>query len=414
MLRLLLSLYFVTVVGLISINWASEFVWQYLSPKSNQLSSESRALIKPLKYLVNGKTEAQIKSLNAYLDFNIQIKDKKHYALLDEHYELLLDGMPIVLYDDNAREIITLTSDNKHFIVITNLKETIADNSIYRLILLGASYLLLGLFLAIWIQPVWRDLKYLEFVSEKVKNNDFDLPPYQRYRSPISKIIQTTHEMTNRITALLSEQKQLINAVSHELRTPLSRLHFAIAMEDTLDENQKAEITQDVTEIEGLVDEMLAYARLENLSHSLKKENVDVKTLISAQIDKLKRNTSKQIQFKYEGINHFDCQPDLLERASQNLITNAIKYSNESIEVCLSVNEHQLQLTVEDDGPGISEENTKLIFRPFTRVDKSRNKGVSGYGLGLAIVKKATDWHQGSCEVSTSALGGAKFTLTID
>lgn len=414
MLRLLLSLYFVTVVGLISINWASEFVWQYLSPKSNQLSSETRALIKPLKYLVNGKTEAQIKSLNAYLDFNIQIKDKKHYALLDEHYELLLDGVPIVLYDDNAREIITLTSDNKHFIVITNLKETIADNSIYRLLLLGSSYLLLGLFLAIWIQPVWRDLKYLEFVSEKVKNNDFDLPPYQRYRSPISKIIQTTHEMTNRITALLSEQKQLINAVSHELRTPLSRLHFAIAMEDTLDENQKAEITQDVTEIEALVDEMLAYARLENLSHSLKKENVDIKSLLSAQVDKLKRNTSKQIQFKYEGISHFDCQPDLLERASQNLITNAIKYSNESIEVCLSVNEHQLQLTVEDDGPGISEENTKLIFRPFTRVDKSRNKGVSGYGLGLAIVKKATDWHQGRCEVSTSALGGAKFTLTID
>lgn len=132
MLRLLLSLYFVTVVGLISINWASEFVWQYLSPKSNQLSSETRALIKPLKYLVNGKTEAQIKSLNAYLDFNIQIKDKKHYALLDEHYELLIEGIPIVLYDDNAREIITLTSDNKHFIVITNLKEAIADNSIYR------------------------------------------------------------------------------------------------------------------------------------------------------------------------------------------------------------------------------------------------------------------------------------------
>ena len=414
MLRLLLSLYFVTVVGLISINWASEFIWQSISPKANELSSETKSLIEPIKYLVDKKSDLQLKALNQQLQINIEIKDKKHYALLDEHYKLLSLGIPVVLYDDHTREILTLTKDSKQFIVITELKEEASGNNIYRLLLLGSSYIVLGLFLAIWIQPVWRDLKYLEFVSEKVKNNDFELPAYQKYRSPISKIVQTTHEMTNRITALLSEQKQLINAVSHELRTPLSRLHFSIAMEDSLDEKQKGEITQDVTEIEGLVDEMLAYARLEYLSHSLKRENIDVYALLSSQVDKLKRNTSKEINFSFDGPNQFSCQPDLLERASQNLITNAIKYSNEHIEVSLSVNEHQLKLTVEDDGPGVADESVNIIFRPFTRVDKSRNKGVTGYGLGLAIVKKAVDWHQGRCDVSSSSLGGAKFTLTID
>ena len=414
MLRLLLSLYFVTVVGLISINWASEFIWQSINPNASELTAEASALITPLKHLIDGKSEGEINTLSKDFDFTIKVIDKKHYALLKEHYLLLAKGQPIVLYGSDEREILTLTKDEKQFIVITQLKEGITNSNIYRYLLLGASYLVLGLFLTIWIQPVWRDLKYLEFVSEKVKNNDFDLPKYQKYRSPISNIIQTTHEMTNRITTLLSEQKQLINAVSHELRTPLSRLHFSIAMEDSLDEKQKGEITQDVTEIEGLVDEMLAYARLENLSHSLKKENVDVVVLLSTQIDKLKRNTSKTLNFTVSGDSYYNCQPDLLERASQNLITNAIKYANERIDINLSINDSHLELTVEDDGPGISEDNAKLIFKPFTRVDKSRNKNVSGYGLGLAIVKKAVDWHQGSCTVFKSTLGGAKFILVLD
>ena len=414
MLRLLLSLYFVTVVGLISINWASEFIWQSITPKENELSRETRSLITPLRLLIESKNQQEIDEINEQLDFNIELKSKKHYALLDEQYRLLKNDIPVVLYNDDSREILTLATNQQHFVVITGLQEKAANNEIYRYLLLGSSYIVLGLFLTIWIQPVWRDLKYLEFVSEKVKNNDFELPSYRKHRSPISKIIQTTHDMTNRITALLSEQKQLINAVSHELRTPLSRLHFSVAMQDSLDEREKQEISQDVTEIEGLVDEMLAYARLENLSHSFKRENVNVPELLSAQVDKLRRNSNKQLTFKYNGQSNFFCQPDLLERASQNLITNALKYATKEINVIVEIETNQLTLAVEDDGIGIEEENYQLVFKPFSRIDKSRNKHVTGYGLGLAIVKKAVDWHHGNYSVSRSELGGAKFVITLE
>ena len=113
-------------------------------------------------------------------------------------------------------------------------------------------------------------------------------------------------------------------------------------------------------------------------------------------------------------IYSFNCHGSLIERACQNLITNAVRYAKNQVVVSAKIENEQLIITVSDDGNGISKEDRDKIFKPFTRVNKSRNKNDGGFGLGLAIVKRIIDLHHGQCHVEPSSLGGCEFILSID
>jgi len=219
--------------------------------------------------------------------------------------------------------------------------------------------------------------------------------------------------MAARIQLLIQEQKQLVNAVSHELRTPLSRLRFSFALLNNIEEKQQKEIEQDIEEIEALVDEMLSYSRIEHVAQRQKNNMVNISELLINQVEKHQRSTHIALNQEISPLLNIYCNGELLERACQNLITNAIRYAKQQIIITAKIQHNQLMISVDDDGEGIPKEEWTTIFEPFHRIDQSRNKALGGYGLGLAIVKKAADWHQGQCFVSESSLSGVSFTLTI-
>lgn len=412
MIRLFISLYLVIIIGLLTINWGSEFLWrQYAQHDSSEIQhviSISRAL--PTLLNDDKKLQKQFASITG---IPLSVIETDDIAWLAQQEVRLDKGEAIVVYDHNDRPLIYIKSNNNQHLLQLGPLPTKQTDTFAKYAILFISHLLLALFISLWIQPVWRDLRYLKSTAAQVAQNNFNLKQETRSHSPISGVVTAINNMASKILSLLSEQKQLINAVSHELRTPLARLRFSLALVEGSNKEQSDDINQDISEIESLIDEMLNYSRLEHISQELTKSRVNVSELLINQVEKLQRGTNIELKANIDDKLICFCQGELLERACQNLITNAIRHAQSKVVVTAACQQQVLTITVNDDGQGISPENRKEIFNPFYRLDKSRNKSQGGFGLGLAIVKKAIDWHRGNCQVTESTLGGAEFTVSI-
>ena len=109
----------------------------------------------------------------------------------------------------------------------------------------------------------------------------------------------------------------------------------------------------------------------------------------------------------------YKCDAHFIARVMQNLVGNALKYAVSRVDVTLKAQGDAIYFIVEDDGEGILKSDRESVFKPFTRLDKSRDKSTGGFGLGLAIVAKIVSWHKGHYAITDSSLGGAKFIVTL-
>tara|TARA_B100001996_G_scaffold326888_1_gene273511 strand:- start:99 stop:512 length:414 start_codon:yes stop_codon:yes gene_type:complete len=122
--------------------------------------------------------------------------------------------------------------------------------------------------------------------------------------------------------------------------------------------------------------------------------------------------THKEINFKTLSADpiHFECKAIAMKRNISNLFNNACSYGN-NILISLKNNENIITISVEDDGPGIEEDNYEQALKPFVRLDSARNQNISGSGLGLSISQDITSNHGGKMTMSRSDLGGLKVSL---
>jgi len=430
MFRLFVSLYLAVVIGLLTINWASETLWLYLSQHINTSSISQKESSLPSQFIPAELTHtmALAKSLPVLIQADenkrqlfekqtglaLSIFSEHDIAWLEEQEALLQQGEPLVTYNQKEQWVIYIESAQDQKIYQLGPLITPPNEQPYiKYLILVFSYLLLAAFLALWTRPIWADLLQLKSMAEKITLGDLEVKQKVNTGSPTAIVVQTFVDMASQITRLIAEQQQLVNAVSHELRTPLSRLRFSLAMMKNIDPIQLDEINKDVQEMENLIDEMLGYARIESISQSMHKSNVNMSELLFHHVDKQQRATDKTLTLVMDKNLFFHCHGSLIERACQNLITNAVRYAEQQVVICAKIEEKELIITVSDDGCGISTEDQDKIFKPFTRINKSRNKEDGGFGLGLAIVKRIVDLHQGHCHVKHSSLGGCKFILRI-
>lgn len=431
MFRLFISLYFAVVFGLFTINWISETLWEYFSqritisantPQSPSLPTQfiptelihTVALAKSLPVLIKmDESKRQLFEQQTSIDLLFFAEDEIEW--LEEQKVLLQQGEPLVTYNQQGQWVIYIKAEQGQNIYQLGPLATPSNEKPYvKYFILALSYLLLAAFLALWTRPIWGDLLQLKKMAEKISLGDLEVKQKVNKGSPTAVVVQTFVDMASRITSLIAEQKQLVNAVSHELRTPLSRLRFSLAMIDGVAPEKIAEINKDVQEMESLIDEMLGYARIESISQSLDKSNVNISELLFNHIDKQKRSTDKELVLTIERDLYFYCHGSLLERACQNLITNAVRYAKNKVIINAHIEGDMLEIIVCDDGCGILKNDQDKIFKPFTRINKSRNKKDGGFGLGLAIVKRVVDLHHGHCHIESSSYGGCKFVMRIN
>jgi len=422
MIKLFISLYLAIVIALLTINWGSELLWQQLTPtEEHESTAEIQQLVnfaKTLPILI-GNDVKKVKDFTLQSNIALSIIFVDDIAWLREQKKRLLKGDAVVIYDHQQQPLIYLQADNSKRLYqlgpleITSLAENNHENTQFKYLILAISYLLLAAFIALWTRPIWLDLAKLKQMAGDISTGNLAISSQVNKSSPTAIVVQTFQEMAKRITQLLLEQTQLVNAVSHELRTPMSRLRFSLAMLDNAKPEQIEGISSDLQEMETLVDEMLNYSRIETLEQGHSKTMVNISELLINQVAKQQRSTDKTLTLSVADELYCLCNGHLLERASQNIITNAIRYAAHQVEIKASIENKQLIISVSDDGCGIEDKDQQSIFQAFTRLDKSRNKEQGGFGLGLAIVKRIMDWHKGHCTIGKSHLGGAKFSLIL-
>ena len=291
-------------------------------------------------------------------------------------------------------------------------------NLIISMVLISMFLISLGVYALIF--PLERKLQLIQVGVNEVSQGNLDSQVQVIGQDEIARLSATFNAMTSHIKRLIESQRELTRAVSHELRTPVASIRFAVDMlADTDDEDsrfmQRDYIDEDIEALNGLIDEILTYAKLEEGSPKLDLEPVNFKELIE-QIVRETNALGKDIKIigkppssKVTAI----ADRRYLHRVIQNLAGNALRYAESTIIISAGVRKGNAFVCVEDDGHGISEADREKVFIPFSRLDDSRTRASGGYGLGLSIVSRIAFWFSGNMKVDESPeLSGARFTMT--
>lgn len=223
----------------------------------------------------------------------------------------------------------------------------------------------------------------------------------------VQRLARALEAMQARITRLVDDRTQALAAVSHDLRTPITRMRLRAGFLD--DRDTQVRMEADLDEMEGMIAATLAY--LQGETESEPQQLTDVGVLLSTLCDAA-MDAGGMVAFK--GPAHLDtlCRPVALRRAVSNLIGNAVSYGG-AARVGLALGTNELTITVDDDGPGIPEEELERVFEPFYRLEASRNRATGGVGLGLTISRQAIADQRGTLALSNRPEGGLRAVVCL-
>lgn len=301
-----------------------------------------------------------------------------------------------------------LVDTDQGLYVFNTAAKNIFSSSIFGFVLwMIGSALLLFVVAALFLRVQARSITQLAEAAEDFgKGINTKFKPYGSIEVRRAGLAFT--KMKERIIRQISERTQMLAGVSHDLRTPLTRMKLQVAMLPESKENQ--EFVQDINEMEKMLDGYLAFVSGEG---GEKATFVDLNEMVSGIINKYRKNSNAMIRFatNYD-VSAIQGREQALRRAITNVIENAFHYGN-SIMVKLDSDSSHVQLSIDDDGPGIPADKRDDVFKAFYRVEGSRNKETGGVGLGLSIAKDVIVSHGGSIELSDSELGGLRVLITL-
>lgn len=234
---------------------------------------------------------------------------------------------------------------------------------------------------------------------------DVNAPPLaERGASDVRKALRAFNNMQERIQRFVEDRTRMIAAISHDLRTPITRLR--LRAEFVEDPEQQARMLADLDDMETMIHATLSFAREE--ANSEPRRDVDLVALL--------RNLCEDAPDVALAIGAepvvFDGQPVALRRGFCNLIDNAVKYGQHA-RLDLSADADSIRVTVDDDGPGLPEEELERVFLPFYRVEQSRSRDTGGVGLGLAVARTVFRAHGGDVRLANRPEGGLRASVVL-
>ena len=245
-------------------------------------------------------------------------------------------------------------------------------------------------------------LRTMQKTVERFGQGDFSARVNSRRGDELGQLARTVDQMAERIDLLLKSQRRLLQDISHELRSPLARLGVAVELargggDATVALNR---VEKEADRLNTLVGELIQVTRAEGDPAGLVTEQVRMDELVRMITDDVRIEADKRgVVLRTSAVKaEIDGNPELLRRAIENIVRNAIRYSPEGaqVEVSLTREQNVLRVAVRDYGDGVPEESLASIFDPFYRVEKDRGRTSGGVGLGLAIAKRAVELHRGA------------------
>ena len=286
--------------------------------------------------------------------------------------------------------------DRKRVIIITAhifIVWTVA----FSVLLLLTSYL--------FLRNQVRSILQLSWAADAFGRGE-DVPDFKPSGAiEVRKAARSLLRMRNRIRRYADQRTAMLAGVSHDLRTPLSRLKLELALAPK--DYDTAAAKKDILEMERMLDGYLAFARGEEGEQPVQSDLTGIaREAVTAAAARA------QLEVIAAAPIPMRLRPLVLKRAISNLANNAADHGKH-VRVTVASTATEASVIVEDNGPGIPSESYEDAFRPFSRLDASRNQNVSGVGLGLTIARDTARAHGGDVTLARSELGGLRATMRL-
>lgn len=315
---------------------------------------------------------------------------------------------PFVIDTDRIPDhvLVSLDLGNRVLHVSAHAERLISSTTkIFILWMMGTSLVLFGvatLFMRNQISPIRRLAKAADAFGKGRDVPNFRPAGAREVRQAAAAFLA----MRDRLKRQIQQRTEMLAGVSHDLRTPLTRLKLQLAM---LGESPEiAELSTDVADMERMVDGYLDFARGEGMETP---QPTRVARLIE-EVSRSARRNGIKVDLDVDRAIEMPVRRDAFKRCLTNLVDNATRYGTH-IEVRARRNAKALQITIDDDGPGIPSEQREEAFRPFVRLDASRNPDTGGVGLGLTIARDIVRGHGGELRLSDSPHGGLRASIRL-
>jgi two-component system, OmpR family, sensor histidine kinase CpxA len=235
-------------------------------------------------------------------------------------------------------------------------------------------------------------------------------------RDEIGQLADNVSHMVETLKLMIQKQKQLLSDISHELRSPLTRIQLAQALirRKQGDSNELARIESEIGRLDKLIGDLLDLSRAQQ--HVEAPGHHQLADLLDPILDDAlfeANQSGKQLRVPPLPDIALRMWPELLARALENPLRNALKYATSLIEVDWTSTDQYWIMSIRDDGAGVPAEQLALLFQPFYRVDDARNSQTGGTGLGLAIAAEAVRRHGGIITADHNDPHGLLITITL-
>ncbi|MDB6177479.1 ATP-binding protein [Paracoccus sp. Z330] len=387
------------------------FVAQRMNRSENAALAllSGRAVAVPLELTLELPAKEEISDARLFYDFSGRV-------VIEELRRIVPDIMSIDLASDDKRVMVVVEGRYGPFSLTFDRRRVSASNPHQLLVLMIFTSLLMTGIATIFLRNQLRPIRRLARAAEEYGKGRF--VPYRPGGAVEIRSAGTAFlDMRNRLERQNEQRKLMMSGVSHDLRTPLTRLRLGLSMlspDMPPDEEDIAAMDGDISEMNRMVDTFLDYSRDE--ARDVAPEATQVSGFLQGIVDDAQRAGQRVSLHRLEG--DVDGQavfrPDMLRRAVENLIGNAVRYGT-CAEVEAALGPRSLRISIEDDGPGIAAESMDAAMRPFTRLDPSRNRNSGqGAGLGLAIAADVARGHGGQLRLGRGArLGGLRAEIVI-
>jgi two-component system osmolarity sensor histidine kinase EnvZ len=285
-------------------------------------------------------------------------------------------------------------------------KELVTTSSV-RLFLLWTTLpsLVLIIIALIFLKNQTKPLVKLAKAAERFGKGDYVNDFRTSGSKEIRKAAYEFDRMAKRINRHLNQRAEMLSGISHDLRTPLTRLKLQLAMLKQKDISEK--MSKDIDEMERMLNDYLQFAKTQAQENTNK---INLHNLIDSIKENL--NNEKLIIKSDNELIELQGRPTALRRSFENIIQNGLIYGNNVYVDIIKGNKRALVI-IDDDGPGIPEDQYKNVFKPFFRLDKSRSLNQSGVGLGLAIVEDIINSHGGNIQLNKSKYNGLQVKVSL-
>ncbi|MGA7329171.1 MAG: ATP-binding protein [Rhodomicrobium sp.] len=255
--------------------------------------------------------------------------------------------------------------------------------------------------------PLTRPLKELSRAASALGRGETNAKLEEKGPSEVVETIRAFNDMEERLSRFVHDRTKMLAALGHDLRTPITSLR--LRAEFIEDEEIRDKILETLDEMHQMAEASLSFAREEAAQEQTRL--VDVGALISTVCADL-ADTGLDVSCADTGSFTLRCRPIGLKRAFRNIIENAVAYG-QSARVFVQCHQSEAVIFVDDDGPGIPGGDVERVFKPFVRLENSRNKDTGGVGLGLAIARSIIRGHGGDIVLQNRPEGGLRVVISL-